>query len=582
VRIAGWIKVALSLFLVLIPSFVIYSNTFSLPFLFDGKGKIAENPLVKDLGYFVDPSGAERFYLYDSLKSRYVGLLSFALNYWAGGLDVWGYHAVNLAIHIINGLLVYFLVILTFRTPFLEGSSLRDKSRHIALLASALFVAHPVQTEAVTYIVQRLASLASRLAGGVKARYAFYALSLVSAVLAMKTKENAFTLPLAIAMYEFFFFIGERRKRILLLLPLMLTMLIIPLTLLDIDRPLGEVIGSVGEATRLQSEVSRGDYLLTQFSAVVTYLRLLFLPINQNLDYDYPVYRSFFEPRVFLSFMLLLAIIASGVYCLVRSRWGNQARPVHLRLVSFGIFWFFLTLSVESSFIPILDVIFEHRTYLPMVGASSALAVGMFMELERLNTAGARRALVGAMIAIMVMFAMAAYQRNTVWGSEISLWTDVVEKSPRKARGYNNLGFALYEEGFTQKALPHYLQALQLNPDFATAHNNLGRAYLSMGLEDEAIGHFVKALELKPGYLKAGNNLGAAYLQAGQTEAAIRSLEVVVAMDPDYATAHYNLALAYIERGLREKAREELQEALRLRPGYQKARRLSLSLQSGD
>jgi hypothetical protein len=225
-----------------------YSNTFDVPFTFDDFENISENPIIKDFNHFIEPSTAGGYKKYAALKSRYMGYLTFALNYRAHGLDVRGYHAVNLAIHIVNALLVYWLVVLTFRTPFMKDSQFRDYAGYIALFSALLFVAHPVQTQAVTYIVQRLASLATlfyllaialyvkcRLCGALSSRSAvLYALALISAVLAMKTKETAFTLPVMVALYEVLFFGGSPRKRFLYVLPLVLTMLIIPLTLLTL------------------------------------------------------------------------------------------------------------------------------------------------------------------------------------------------------------------------------------------------------------------------------------------------------------------------------------------------------------
>ena len=252
--------------LIAVLAILVYSNTFNVPFLFDDNPNIVENPIVMDLKYFTQPSEAEIFsgtFQYKEFMKRFIGYLSFALNYKAHGLDVRGYHITNLLIHIINGILLYSLVMLTFRTPWFSDSYLNDKSRVVALFSALLFVSHPVQTQAVTYIVQRFASLATmfylmslvfyvtwRLRTAVRSsesgawkNHIIYIMSLVSAVLAMKTKETAFTLPLAIMLYEFLFFKGKVKMRLLRLMPLILTMLIIPLTYFgldsDIDKPIG-------------------------------------------------------------------------------------------------------------------------------------------------------------------------------------------------------------------------------------------------------------------------------------------------------------------------------------------------------
>ena len=163
--------------------------------------------------------------------------------------------------------------------------------------------------------------------GGCPTRYTLYAASLFSAILAMKTKEISFTLPFIIVLYEFMSFEGKIKKRILYLIPILLTMLIIPLTLIGVDKPIGDAIGELREAAQETEEIPRWSYFFTQFRVIVTYIRLLFLPINQNLDYDYPLFHSFFEPNVFLSFLFLLSIWGLGVYLSYRSRHNLTSPP---------------------------------------------------------------------------------------------------------------------------------------------------------------------------------------------------------------------------------------------------------------
>lgn len=569
-------SVTFHLALIAVLGILIYSNTFNAPFQWDEGEFITENAIVKDLAFFLEPSKANGLEFYTALEGRYIGFLTFALDYKLHGLDATGYHIVNLAIHILNALLFYSLVILTFRTPFMRKSSLAAHFRYIALLASLLFVSHPIQTEAVTYVFQRLASLMAffyllSLTAYIKARlsnrnvskYAFYVLSLVSALLAMKTKENAFTLPFVIAIYEFLFFAGPKRFRILYLIPLLLTLLIVPLALIDMDKPVGEIIGGISPATRGNQEISRADYLFTQFRVVVTYIRLLFLPVNQNLVYDYPVFHSFFNPQVFLSFLFLSSIFSLGIYLLYRSK----SRP-DLRVSAFGVFWFFITLSVESSIIPIQMVICEYRVYLPSVGFFAALSTVISLIFHRWRRS--RIPVFVGMFLIIAILSYATYARNTVWGSRISLWEDVVRKSPWKAEAHNNLGNAYTSKGLTDKAVEHYRTALILQPDDAVAYNNLGSAYAAKGMTDKAIEYFQTAIRLTPDYALAYYNLGLIYKNYGNGshEKAIEHYQAAVRLKPDYAEAYYNLGLAYQANGLFDKAVEQYQIAIRLKPDF--------------
>lgn len=547
------------IFLIALLGLLAYSNTFKVPFVFDDRPNIVENPIMRDLGYFIDPSRASNFTghgEYPMLKKRYVGHLSFALNYRAHGLDVRGYHAVNLLIHVLNGMLLFWLVQLTFKTPFMEGSSLESRSRHIALFAAVVFISHPVQTQAVTYIVQRLASLAtmfyllslvlyvkfrlrtSHISSHLMERKVFfgsvllYILSLLSSVLAMKTKETAFTLPLLIVLCEFMFFRGKTARRVLYLTPLLLTMLIIPLTymsLIGMDRPPLEVMG---EATRLE-QMPRLDYLFTEFRVIVTYLSLLVLPVGQNLDYDYPIYHSLFAPPVLLSFLFLLSLFCLGVYLFYRSR--NTDRS--LRVLSFGIFWFFITLSVTSSVIPLINALVEHRIYLPSVGVAMAFSAGAFLLYEKLKSKKAQATITALLITLPLVFGVATFQRNNVWKTEIGLWEDVVEKSPHKAKPHYNLGKSYQQWGMVWKAMKEYEIAVQLKPDYVKAHNNLGIVYLKVGRMEESIKEYRIAIALDPDFKEAHFNLGIVYLDTGQLEKAQASLERCLELDPGYARA---------------------------------------------
>jgi hypothetical protein len=377
----GWVWTLFSLLSIVIVGAIVYSNTLNASWHFDDTVAITENWSLRDLkGCFNSIFAA----------NRSVGFFTFAVNYHFDKLNVVGYHLVNIAIHILNALLVYSLVILTLKTPVMAKSRLASHARFLALASGLIFVSHPIQTQAVTYIVQRFASLATlfyllSLVLFVRARLSIiqgknffsplhlvcYLLSLFSAFLAMHTKEIAFTLPFIICLYEFFFLESSFRswkKRLLYLLPFILTFAVIPANLGMLGKiekkPLGDVIGEIREQVQETTLISRKDYLLTQFNVIVTYIRLLFLPVNQNLDYDYPIARSLFQFPTFISFLFLLGILVLAIYLFRIAR-----------LASFAIFWFFITLSVESSIIPIRDVIYEHRVYLPSVGFVILMAI---------------------------------------------------------------------------------------------------------------------------------------------------------------------------------------------------------------
>ena len=567
----------LSLFLL---GLIAYSNTFSVPFHFDDVLNIVNNPRLRDLSNFWPPSGA-----------RWFGFLTFALNYSLGGLDTTGYHIVNLAIHIINAILVYWLVLLTFKTPYFQQFTVHNSrlTVPIALFSSMLFVSHPIQTQAVTYIVQRFTSLATMfyllsIVMYIKSRFSvintsgftLYAISLLSAVLAMKTKEIAFTLPFIIILFEFSFLNDPLEskhksfsfKSVLFLLPFFLTLLVIPLSLIGMDKISEDALRGLKESTTATNEISRADYFFTQLRVIITYIRLLFLPVEQSVDYSYPLYHSFFDADVFLSFLFLIFILGIGFYLYCRYRFT----PDPLRLTAFGIFWFFITLSVESSIIPISDVIFEHRLYLPGIGIFIAVTAVIFRFSDRIRT-GSRQTwkiLLTACVLIISILTVAAYSRNKTWLKEITLWEDVIRKNPENVRGYNMVGIIHKDNGDFEKAISAYRIALQLKPDNAGTHVNLGNVYISKGMLDEALREFLAAVSLQ-GMDSIDTsalyiNLGTLYMRKGLPDKAVEYYTYALKIFPEDALTYYNLGIAYKSKGARDKAAEYFEKAHMLNP----------------
>lgn len=562
---------------------VLYSSALHGPFIFDDGMYVSKNPLIKDLGNFWPPSGP-----------RYLGYLSFALNFRLGGLETFGYHLTNVVIHIVNGLLVYALVISTFKTPWMKRAEIEGRERtafFLALMTSVLFIVHPVQTQAVTYITQRFASLATlfyllslvsyirwRLSSGPRVFKVFlYIVSLASAIAAQNTKEIGFTLPVMIVLCEGVFF-GWDKKRILSLVPFLLTLAIIPLTILGPEAGLGGGGSDIGERTRaLQirdlTALSRHDYLITQFRVIVTYLRLIVLPVNQTLDYDYPLFTSIFSPGPLISFLFLLAVVVVAVWIFVKSRRANCALGL---LFSSGVFWFFITLSIESSIIPINDLIFEHRLYLAMPGAALAFGSALIYGLSSVpgrKSSGVSAATLALIITAVIALplSVATYMRNTLWADEVVFWEDAVVKSPMKARVHNNLGSVYHRKNDLARAMGSFKKAIELKPNFADAHYNLGVAYKDIGRMDEAIIEFEAAVTYQPQKANARNNLGLAYLSKGRVEEAVEEFRTTILLEPGNYRAHNNLGLAYKYLGRYDEAASEFETALTINPGFEDA-----------
>jgi len=572
-------RTVVQLLLIAFIGVLVYSNTLNAPFVFDDEPNIVDNPVIRDFDIFKGAAHTKHIRMYkgvaDFFGTRHMGFFTFAVNYRLHGLDVSGYHVFNISTHLINALLVYWLVLLTFRTPYMTARHDRESTGEFhttaAFLSALVFAVHPVQTQAVTYIVQRFTSLAtlfyllaltlytrSRLSNSTAARWGIYAVAFLSAILAMKTKEISFTLPVVIVIYELMFFTGKKGKRLLYLLPLLLTMLIIPLSLVGGRGG----TGGIDDAIKLASsgDASQWNYFITQFRVAVTYVRLLLLPINQNLDYDYPVYRSFSDPPVLSSFLLLASFLGVGIYLLRRSGLS--------RVMAFGIFWFFITLSVESSIIPIDDVIFEHRLYLPSVGFIMGAVVCLMTVAKRWGSSIPYMKKIAGTGALLVTLTLAGatYARNAVWQDTTALWEDVVRKSPGKARGHDNLAVLYKEQGRLVDALMEFQAALRIKPDLDDAHNNLGVIYLNMRLFDKAIEKFQAALHISPYHSSAHSNLGLAYFNKGDLVQAERELKAALLLNPDHADAHYNLGLLYEQQRRSGEAKKEYRVAFKINP----------------
>jgi len=566
-----------------------YANSFNVPFQFDDIINISQDPVIKNLDYYWAPSKAEGFtgaVQYPMLINRYVGSLSFALNYKMHGLDVRGYHVVNLLIHLINAVLVYWLVNLIFSALGIgksaeEKLTLVGQGQIMALFVSLLFVSHPIQTQAVTYIVQRFTSLATmfyllsvimyarfRLTVGWEEHegeensrrpscYLYYLLSLVTAVLAMRTKEIAFTIPVIIVLFELIFFEGDYRKRVLGLCPIVLTMLVIPYSLFFV----ASYAGKSWEITKLHTHMPRLDYFLTELRVLVTYIRLILFPVNQNLDYDYPISHSILDYRVLAALGVLMTIWLSAGYFFYRFK---NTLPLS-RVVFFGTAWFFVALSVESSFIPIVDVIFEHRVYLPSFGAFLVIAALGAIVLEKCRQDWLQITAWVLMAVISLGLTTATYVRNKVWRDKMSLWQDVVEKSPNKARGHIALGQVWRHRGDIDKALKNFRKAVELKPD-SDSYAKIGLIYgeHDRWLEAEESFRVAVALDKNNDFTRA--NLALALTHLGRFEEAVREFKAALAINPNNAMTHNDLGIALGNWGKIDQAISELEEATRLEP----------------
>ena len=560
----------------------VYVPSFSGSFHFDDKPSIIENPFIMGWNRV---SG-----LWDFWPTRFVLYFTFTFDYCFWRLNVAGYHLTNLGIHIVNAGLVYLLASLVLRRLVPERSSTGGEVGRAAFFAALIFLVHPLQTEAVTYIVQRATSLAALFyllslvfylgprkvpAGprgknrdwgpekylrylGVKmgprkvpaasrgktekegeerkekrGRRIYYFFSLISFGLALLTKEMAVSLPLILLLVEVIVPGNSSRRSFRRVIPFIILACLVPiLVLLYPGNPhyndSGQIDIIIGRTTTDLLAPGGYGYFLAQFRVMVTYLRLLILPIGQNLDYDYQIFSSIFQRPVFLSFVAIVAMILVGFKAVKEKN-----------IIGFFILWFFILLLPESSVIPIKDLIYEHRLYLVLVGP--ALLGGWYYS--RLRWARP------PLIVVVICLSLLTLSRNRVWRDDLSLWRDTAAKSPGKARPHLNLGLARAERGEWESARDEYLRAVTLEPRFYKCHDNLGVAYRALGKDHEAAAGFREAIRLGPEYLPAYNNLALLYLDHGRDIEAGDLLQKALSIDGDDHQTLFNYALFLKEAG---------------------------------
>ncbi|MDD5724085.1 MAG: tetratricopeptide repeat protein [Syntrophales bacterium] len=601
------------LMIIALAAFLVYSNTFECPFVFDDNHSLKENVEIRDLSGFSSPA---RF-----LEPRAVVDCTFALNYRFGKLDVFGYHLVNILIHMINGFVVYFLARVILRLLFrpsgageesqisklkaqrkrgkgekkgaagrasqFSASDLQSSIPVISLFAALIFIVHPIQTQAVTYVVQRYASLAAffymgsvlfylqariRQGSGIDAQgsegrwafrlqsSAFFSLSILFGLLAFMSKQNAASLPGAIVLVECVCFGGtwrQRVRRFLWVLPFLLLFVAFILYAMGVfgGGGIGRLLEDVSGLARETELVGRWSYLCTQFSVLVVYIRLLFLPINQNLDYLYPFKTGFFDGLTPLAFAFLMGLVMLAV-------WRRKRYPV----VTVAIFWFFITLSVESSIIPIRDALFEHRLYLPLFGFALLIPWLIFRFLP-----GRYLSSVIICAAIVASLGTATYLRNVTWQDKVTLWTDVVAKSPQNSRACMNLGNALASEGRYDEALRCHSRVLESDPDSAIANYNMGVALKMRGDTDGAVRYYMKTLSIDPDHENAHYNLGLILEGRGDLEGAARNYSEALRINPKNVKAQGNLGVILSRLGDPDRALERFREAVLIEPQDAKA-----------
>jgi tetratricopeptide (TPR) repeat protein len=530
------------LVLIVLAGLLAYANSISAPFIFDDIDAIQENPTIRALGRAWSPPHDG-----SGVDSRPVVNLSLALNYAAGGLEVHGYHATNLAIHLLAGLTLFGVV----RRTLVRAGEFAATS--LALVAALLWTLHPLQTESVTVVIQRTESLMgllylSTLYGFIRAvadpdgrRWQVF--SVAACLLGMGTKEVMVSAPLLVLLYDRTFVAGTFRSAWQQRRGYYAALAATWVLLVWLVASSG---GARGGAAGTAAGITPWTYALTQCEAIGLYLKLSLWPDPLVLDYGTAVATS---PLQVLPQGLLVVALVVGTLIALRRRpvWGFLGA------------WFLAILAPSTSFLPLVtQTIAEHRMYLPL---AAVVVAGVLLAHRWLGRAG-----VPVGLALAVACASLTFLRNQDYRSAISIWEDNVQKVPGNARAHSNLGLALGAEGRTDEAMASLREAIRLQPDIPFAHYNLGLAFSRLNRDGEAVPQFEDELRLQPAYTPAWGDLGLSLYQLGRRDEAVAAYEKALRFKPDYPEALERLGVALASLGRLPEAVARPEPALRLRP----------------
>ncbi len=581
---------------------VAYSNSLSGEFVFDDLVNIIENPSVRKLWPIGD---ALRAPLGSGLAGRPIINLSLAINYAISGEEVWSYHLLNLLIHILSALTLFGILRITFL-----GEKLPERyhkvSTELALGCALIWMVHPLQTQSVTYIIQRCESLMGlsflltmycAIRGwksnnpGPWRLFAFMAF-----LVGVGTKEVIVVAPFLIFLYDMLF-VHESPKEAFKQSRSLYAWLAMGLVLLFVQTAIGGTVASGA----FEVPATPFQYALTQSQVIFHYIGLSFWPHKLCLDYYWPIAKL---GEAYLSAILLVGLISCSLWLVLKKKnlWG------------FPAIWFFAILAPTSSILPLREIIFEYRMYLPLAGLVALVVLGGYeigrtlfsrlpLSVGQYNSS--TRLLGFGLLAVTVgILAILTLNRNSDYENKIRIWADTVAKQPQNSRAQNNLGQALAESGKHRESIPYFQEAVRIKPDYFDAYSNLalafftlgepeksilplhnamkikvgnpeahfllGRVMIAVGKPKDAIPHFIKVQEQQWRYPHLHNNLGVALSMIGKPQDAIPHFLEELKVLPDSAHVHSNLGAALAAIGKKQEAIQHFRETLRIKPDDEK------------
>lgn len=544
----------LTILLIVIVTLSIYANTLWNGFVYDDVKIIVNNAFIKNFSNLTNLFNRDIYFVSTvELTYRPVVTFTYLLNYAIFDLKAYGFHLINICLHALNGILLYSFLIMLF------------KECKTSLIATMIFITHPVLTEAVNAISYREDLLAflfymaalnlfmvMRLQILSLLSWALYPLFCLSYLLALFSKEMAITLPLILFLYIQLYESKPNLRSVLsnryLLCSIIITIFYLFLRFTYFYNPLEGITSSWHVSERFYSI----PYLL------LNYLRALFFPFALSAVYNFHPVTSPFSPLFILPVVAIIFILTVTI-----NLRKNEAD------LKFCILFFFVTLLPIYNIIPISNPFAERYLYLPSVGFAMFASI-----IIKKNSRPVKYDFIIISVTIILtgLYSIGTIKRNYVWKDGMSFWMDTAKKSPDVPIVHNNLGVVYAERGLTDKAMEHFKIALKLNPEYPDAYNNLGRIYQNKELIEKAVECYKMSLRLRPDYPEAHNNLGILYQNEGLIDKAIEHFQIALKLNPYYPEPHNNLGVAYLNKGLIQKAVEHFDIALKLNPEFPEPR----------
>jgi tetratricopeptide (TPR) repeat protein len=514
-----WLGAALLLAII----FAAYHNSLNVPFIFDDADSIPQNSSIRHFTTAFSPPQSNGI----TVSGRPILNATFALNYAISGVNRVGFHVGNILIHALAALTLWVVVRRTLQSSVFVGKFSQNATT-LAWFISALWAVHPLQTESVTYTVQRAESLVGlfyllTLYGFI--RYAsnrswrWFLFTGLACLLGMGSKEVMATAPIVVFLFDRAFVSGsfrkawERHKKLHLCLAGTLTLLAV---LVIAGRGRG---GSVGA----NETVTWWGYICTQAVAIVRYVWLVVWPARLTLDYGMLVEKNY-------------AIIVPCALVVIGGLAATTKACIHQPQIGFTGVWFFAILAPSSSVIPVVtQTVAEHRMYLSL----AALVAGAVLLSHR--WLGKRYW--AALALLIAAESVITFRRNEIYQNDVTIWEDTVSKRPDNYRAWNNLGaYRLHKDKNFEAAVLDLKKAVALSPKYPEAINNLGQALIKLGKRDEGLSIVEESMRLAPNKPALHAGYGSALMDCGRYGEALPHLEKALAAQPDDPSMHYNVA----------------------------------------